>query len=281
MTLPALILAQKVIRHPGRALLRLLLKARLRRSNVKEDQLRLLQSIRDHWGLNAAPLLQEYRESRYTSWYLQQLRLLHATLGSGRMGTSENFAAEFLYVLIRAARPDVVVETGVLYGGSSGPILEALEANGKGALHSIDLGTGPNEPPSDFLVHPGLRHRWSFIRGDARRELPRLLRRLGEIDMFYHDSLHTFEHMTWEFRTAGRRLRPGGILASHDVRTPDSVRRVFRENAFPAFCRVRGIPYEVIRNSGFARWQSLEPSEGSHAPPFMSPASPAAWLSIL
>src|SRR5688500_12760767 len=47
-------------------------------------------------------------------------------------------AAE-LYVIVRAAKPKVVVETGVASGISSAHILLALAANESGTLHSIDF----------------------------------------------------------------------------------------------------------------------------------------------
>src|SRR5438552_15169364 len=45
----------------------------------------------------------------------------------------------FLYAIVRAYSPSLVVETGVLYGHSSAAILAALEDNGTGQLTSIDL----------------------------------------------------------------------------------------------------------------------------------------------
>src|SRR5438094_5233637 len=45
----------------------------------------------------------------------------------------------FLYAIVRAYSPPLVVETGVLYGHSSAAILAALEDNGAGRLTSIDL----------------------------------------------------------------------------------------------------------------------------------------------
>src|SRR5512146_45009 len=106
-------------------------------------------------------------------------------------------------------------------------MLSALAANGTGRLYSIDLGCEPGEPPHDFFVPPDLRPRWQYIVGDTRLELPALLEQLGSIDMFYHDSLHTFEHMTWEYDTAWAFLSSDGVLASHDVLIADSIRGVF------------------------------------------------------
>ncbi|EQD48631.1 hypothetical protein B2A_07910, partial [mine drainage metagenome] len=47
--------------------------------------------------------------------------------------------APLLYLLARVARPRIVVETGVSSGYSARFLLEALERNGEGVLHSIGL----------------------------------------------------------------------------------------------------------------------------------------------
>lgn len=243
---------RKSILNPRRAALRLVLMARLARSSVAGDRARLLRAISELWHVDGQELLEEYRTSDYARWYRERYQELHPGSSGSRMGTSGMFTCELLYVLVRAARPRVVVETGVLYGASSGHMLAALAANGAGRLYSIDLGCSPGEPPHDLFVHPDLRVRWQYIVGDTRRELPLLLARLGRIDMFHHDSLHTFAHMTWEYETASAHLAPDGILASHDVLTADSLRGIFRENAFPAFCRRRQLEYIMAQNSGIA-----------------------------
>jgi predicted O-methyltransferase YrrM len=219
----------------------------------------VLEAISALWDVDALALAEEYRRSDVARWYHKRLRQLRATLGKARLGTSDSFACEVLYVLVRAARPNIVVETGVLYGASSCHILAALDANDAGELHSIDLGTSPGEPPHDYLVRPDLMRRWDYIEGEIRRELPPLLAQLGQIDMFYHDSLHTFEQMTWEYQTASRWLRSDGVLASHDVQVSDGLLGIFRENAFPAFCRRSGLRCVMGRNSGFVVWQPSQP----------------------
>jgi predicted O-methyltransferase YrrM len=127
-----------------------------------------------------------------------------------------------LYAATRLLRPVVVVETGVGSGVSSTFFLSALEKNGKGRLHSIDLPIPrasllPSEQQTGWLVPDELRPRWELTLGDARRHLPELLERLREIDFFYHDSDHRHAHMTWEYTTAYPHIRPDGLLLSDDV----------------------------------------------------------------
>jgi predicted O-methyltransferase YrrM len=138
--------------------------------------------------------------------------------------------ALLLYVAVRLARPDVVVETGCFTGWDSAVLLQALHRNGHGQLHSIDLPAvegrfsqrGPRsglppETPIGFLVPEALKGRWSLTVGDVRDHLGGLLEDLGDIGLFYHDSDHGYEHMLWEYATAWPHLRSGGLLVSDDI----------------------------------------------------------------
>jgi hypothetical protein len=62
-----------------------------------------------------------------------------------------------------------------------------------------------------------LRHRWELILGDSQQELDRLLVKLREVDIFYHDAEHTREVMLWGYRTVWPYLTLGEVLTSDDV----------------------------------------------------------------
>lgn len=171
--------------------------------------------------------------------------------GPYRLGTTGEFDCRCMYILVRAAQPRHVVETGVLYGAMSGHILAALAQNGAGTLHSIELGREPHEPPHDFFVPSQLKSRWNLVIGDSRRELPLLVNEIPAIDIFHHDSLHTFDHMTWEFETVFPHLAEGGVLSSHDVAIAHSLRGLFQQNAFPAFCTRHQVDWATFGNLGF------------------------------
>jgi len=123
-----------------------------------------------------------------------------------------------VYTIVRALRPEIVVETGVSNGISTYFILKALEQNKKGLLYSIDLppeistASIPYGKEIGWLVSKELRHRWRLLLGDAKEMLPKLLSELHEIDVFLHDSDHSYKHMTFEFRTAWKHLRSAGFL---------------------------------------------------------------------
>ena len=126
------------------------------------------------------------------------------------------------YALVRLLRPQVVVETGIASGVSSTFFLTAMEKNGIGRLFSIDLPL-PNERlvpqglSTGWIVPDEVRGRWEVRLGDARTELPALFKQLPTVDFFYHDSEHSYEHMSWEYSLAYPFIRPGGLLISDDV----------------------------------------------------------------
>jgi len=127
--------------------------------------------------------------------------------------------AGFCYAVTRALRAKRVVETGVCYGVTSAYILQAMQANGEGHLDSIDvppLGKDPERQVGRFIPDE-LRSRWALHRDRSARVLRPLLRRLGSIDLFVHDSQHTYRNMRDEFAAAWPFLRPGGALISDDV----------------------------------------------------------------
>lgn len=123
------------------------------------------------------------------------------------------------YVLTKLLRPETVVETGVGAGVSSWTILKAMEENGGGRLVSIDLPTPNTEllPKVGYLVPDELRHRWDLRTGPSQRLLPELLNELGEIDIFQHDSRHSYSNQLREYRTAWPFIKAGGMLISDDV----------------------------------------------------------------
>ncbi len=126
-----------------------------------------------------------------------------------------------LYTVCRKILPDTVVETGVASGVSSSYILCALNENSRGTLYSIDLPSRRTEQ-SGWLIPDYLRHRWELIPGRSFEKLLPLLERLRTIDIFLHDSDHSYRNMLWEFQTAWGCLRTGGILLSHNIDWSDA-----------------------------------------------------------
>lgn len=171
-----------------------------------------------------------------------------------------------LYSIVKNYEPDIVVETGVAHGASSAFMLCAMQENRKGHLYSIDLpprtvladvestGKGQVHTMVDGQKHlitdtyrvgdripEYVRDRWTLALGDARDELPRVLEGAGTISVFLHDSLHTYDHMMFEYEAAWPHIESGGLLLSRDV---------LWNEAFLKFSKSVGAKPLIYRNVG-------------------------------
>ena len=145
--------------------------------------------------------------------------------------------ALFLYWLVRKLNPKTIVQTGVCNGLSSAFMMLGLVKNGsEGRLRVIDLPPVfsatdsawttkdkvygvviPEGKSSGWMVPDAYRDRFEVWTGDAKALLPKMVDNVDSIDLFYHDSDHTYDHMMFEFREAKRKLRPGGLIVGDDV----------------------------------------------------------------
>jgi predicted O-methyltransferase YrrM len=166
---------------------------------------------------------------------------------------ADSLLARCCYLACRLLEPSVVIETGVAYGVSSAFILKALEENGSGVLHSVDLPPLRREAEEfwGIAVSDALKGRWIIHRGSSGRVLPELLEGAGAVDLFLHDSLHTYRNMRRELETAWPRLRTGGVILADDVE---------RNRAFGELRRKSPALWRVIRD------RERRPLHGSAAP---------------
>jgi predicted O-methyltransferase YrrM len=185
-----------------------------------------------------------------TPAFAELLRTAESKFRSSSVESADLFAKKILvqYAAVRALVPQCVVETGVANGVSSSYLLLALHKNRRGRLHSIGLDDPaflPLGAKPGWLVPDWLRDRWQLHIGDARQILPSLLSRLGTVDVFIHDSLHTYEHVSWELETAYSAVPSRGLLICDDA---------LWNNAFNDFARKFAEPSAgVLRGVGFLR----------------------------
>jgi predicted O-methyltransferase YrrM len=166
------------------------------------------------------------KEIRSGDFMAEMIRRRDAYGSEGVMGALD---CATLYGLTRWLRPAVVVESGGFIGMSSAFILKALadEKLTTAKLYSIELSA---ECEQGALVPEQLRLQFVPMRGKVedflkREQLP------SPIDMFLHDSSHSYRHMLWEFRQFWPHLGDGGLLVSHDVQMnaafPEFVARTY------------------------------------------------------
>jgi len=180
--------------------------------------------------------------------YRRQLRAseLAETLlrrGAGLAFTHELPQGALLYLLVRAARPDRVVETGIGPGYTTAWILAALDAAGRGEL--VSLGPGPTAGRSNAVQHvsvgqfvpPSLRTRWTLALGNSEERLRAILADSPQIDLFLYDNGPNPARARFELRAAWDALSSRGILLAHHV------------DAGPAwgeFCQAQGQPPQLL-----------------------------------
>jgi predicted O-methyltransferase YrrM len=129
----------------------------------------------------------------------------------------ERFAVEyesgrFLYLVVRVLQPGLMVETGVANGASTLLILTAMEENGEGALVSFDIA---RDVGALLTEQERASNRWD-LRIITPGEFPTTIVDLGGIDVFLHDSDHSYANVTTELETVWPRVRPGGLVVADD-----------------------------------------------------------------
>jgi hypothetical protein len=152
----------------------------------------------------------------------------------GRPSYVEIDAPLELYALVRLLRPRHVLEVGVSSGVSSAYLLQALDRNERGTLHSVDRpkrepvgARRPGRPlpaswalpsgrSSGWAVPEALRARWDLRIGDKRVVLPLLAEELDAIELFVYDVPHDDRSTRTEFGAFDSRLTPSGVvIADH------------------------------------------------------------------
>jgi predicted O-methyltransferase YrrM len=145
---------------------------------------------------------------RFQGWR-SELRIITRT----SMGVHPE-EAMILYALTRALTPALVLETGTFRGYSTTEIARALRANGTGHMLTVDIDLHAGD-----LVPETLQDLVSFHRGTNSHALACALERdATEIDMFFHDSLHTYMNALGELIWFAPCFKPGTVIVCHDAK---------------------------------------------------------------
>ena len=157
--------------------------------------------------------------------------------GAGLPFAQELPQGALLYLMVRAQRPDHVVETGVRPGYSTAWLLAALDANGSGELTSIGPGPTAGRSPGvrdvsvGQFVPPSLRTRWTLVLGNTEETVTRTVGGRKDVDLFLYDNGPELARARFELRAAWSALSPRGILLAHHIDA---------NTAWPEFVRAQG-----------------------------------------
>ena len=146
---------------------------------------------------------------------------LNAIKNTGRSAWKTAYASSYdirknscltIYDIIRRKKPNVVLETGVANGFSTRMILAALNKNKKGILYSVEISKDVGK-----FVNGINKKRWKLIVGKPDTIFSNALRKIRKVDIFLHDSDHSYNQMKKEFNQVKNKMTKGGIIMSDDI----------------------------------------------------------------
>lgn len=117
------------------------------------------------------------------------------------------------YALVRALRPQHIVETGTDKGRGTLVFAAAVLRNGTGRVTTID-----NNPDSGYLIKPPYDDVVTRVIGDSIGCIEALDH---PVDFFLHDSLHTREHESREIAAITPMLSSDAVVLSDNAHSTD------------------------------------------------------------
>lgn len=131
-----------------------------------------------------------------------------------RVGSVWSVEGIILYELVRALKPDLVVEIGSRYGCSASHIAAALEANERGRLICVDNKADGVVPLVGMADN--LREFVELVEANGaewvEKDMPE-----GVVGLLFEDCDHHAPTVERIWRAAAEKLAPGGMLISHDA----------------------------------------------------------------
>jgi predicted O-methyltransferase YrrM len=126
---------------------------------------------------------------------------------------------ELLYILVRAKRPNTIVEFGTSYGISTLYLAAAVADNGTGSVISTELNSAKVAAARANLIEPRLSDHVAILPGDAMTTLKDVR---GPIDFVLLDG--------WKdlclpvLRSLESRLSAGALIVADDINLPSMTR---------------------------------------------------------
>lgn len=142
----------------------------------------------------------------------------------------------FLYYAVRLLKPKVIVQTGTSNGVSCAHLALGLKHSGPDAkFYGVDMPNiyRPEDPEfhkqmqygvlipdgkkSAWLIPDAIQPQCEIVNGDSKELLKGVFEKAGKVDLFYHDSDHSYDFMWWEFDTAFPNMNDGGVIIADNT----------------------------------------------------------------
>lgn len=127
---------------------------------------------------------------------------------------------ELLYHMVRSMKPQVVIEVGTYYAGTSEAMVRGLFENGRGMLHTTDP-FGVERCPAIISGWPEqLRKHTRFYPQNSMEFFASLERQKAVIDIAFIDGNHDYEYAYFDLASAAKMMHPGGIVVLDNIEQP-------------------------------------------------------------
>lgn len=130
-----------------------------------------------------------------------------AKIKNGRYWQISKDEVRSMYAIICSRKPDIVIETGMGPGVSTTAILWAMKGAGK--LISIDPGVpyGRGDREIGFVIPNRLKSNLEHVKGLSTAKLKPVLASLSKVDVFFHDSDHSYENVIFELKSVWPKVK--------------------------------------------------------------------------
>jgi len=149
--------------------------------------------------------------------------------------SSEEDVMKLLYNITRQTKSKKIIEVGVFHGAGSLSMSQAMDENGGGEIHLIDIS-------KEFLegVHNKIsKKKWNitvhqhYININKETEFDELVKSrvtgLPNTDILFIDGGHSYEELKNDIRQYQPLVSPGGLMILHDTIQQSGARKIVSE----------------------------------------------------
>ncbi len=137
-----------------------------------------------------------------------------------------------IYTIVKVMNPITIIETGMGSGVSTTAMLAA--SNDEANVISIDPGEpyGKGDKEVGFLIPMNLRKKHKFIKGTSKQKMKEVLSYVDKVDIFFHDSDHTYENIMFELNEVWPKLSDESIILVDNYDWTDAPIDFSKKNEF-------------------------------------------------